>query len=184
MEENAEEKERRSTETKTTILEKAMQKAQNDLGTAQTAANTITNKMSEKQKKGERQTKIKKYSDIAGIVILIGLAIYMSISLIEQDLNNGITWLFLGLSCGAIGSTAIRLMRKKKEEPNYERYNVQIVNGHGTMYPDVLKHKMVKSLDEGIVWANGEAKESQSWRIMDIMDGKIVKTLEGGAKKH
>ena len=181
MEGNVKETERRSTKKKTAILDETMP---NDLATAQTAANVVTNKISEKQKQAEKKAKIKKTSDTVGIIILIGLAIYLSINLVEQDLNNGIIWLFLGLSCGAIGSTAVRYMRKKNELPAYERYNVQIVNGQMAVYPDVIKQKMFVKMDAAIAWADDEVNESQSWRIMDIMDGKIVKTLEEDTKKH
>ena len=97
-----------------------------DIKFAQEAANNVTVKIDEKQKKEERKARIKKNSDILGLIVLIGLATFMSITLVQQDFKNGIIWLLLGLSCGAIGSTAVRLVKKKKEEPvDYTRLTMK-----------------------------------------------------------
>ena len=183
MEEDAKGKERRNTGKKKTIFDRVIPKIQNDLGIAHEAANQVAVKVNEKQKAQEKRIRIKKISDVLGIIILIGLAIYMSITLMQEDFKNGAIWLVLGLSVGVLSAAMIQIFRKKKEVSDCERYNVQIVDGYASAYPDVIKQKMVKSVDEGIAWATGETNGTQSWRIMDILDGKIVKALQHDVNK-
>jgi hypothetical protein len=104
------------------------------------------------------------------LLVSLGLSVYMAL-----DQNNLLWYVVAGFLAGMAINNAAVYDSLKKQEPQFELLSAEIIDNSQIEFPNILKTKCFKTMDDAEKWAKEQINISKNWRVIDLRTGLPIK---------